>query len=112
MTFPKIVFGFGANNGSNVSCNMKFVYRRRPPGKPSYQIVKFLFSFAAIVAESFSQESRLHQNATVAYDASVVQYLNVAPIDVDQKITEETSLEQTLESDLQTVLALRTPLGE
>jgi hypothetical protein len=112
VTFPKIVFGFGANNGFNVSCNMKFVYERRPAGKPSYQIVKFLFSFAKIVAESFSKESRLHQTSTVAYDASVVQDLNIAPIDVDQRISDETSLEKTLESDLRTVLALRTPLGE
>jgi hypothetical protein len=112
-TFPKIIFGFGANNGFNVSCPMKFVYKRSPPDKPPYQIVKFLFSMSAEAAsQSFSEESRRHESLTAAYEASVIQDLNVAPIDVDQELVKQTSLAKQLKLDLQSVLELRVPFGK
>lgn len=112
-TFPKIVFGFSTNNGFDALCNMKFIYRRTPRHRRPYQIVKFLFSLnAPAITQSFSEESRRHETLTAEYKASVIQDLNVTPVDVDQKLAEQTSLQEQLMSDLQSVLALRIPFGQ
>lgn len=110
--FPKIIFGFGANNGFTTSCNGKFIYARTPPGKPRYQMVKFAFAFATPATQSFSGQSRTHQVLTQAYTASCLADLGSHVIDVDHKLAQRNQLAAELRADLQSVLVLRIPFGE
>jgi hypothetical protein len=111
-TFPKIVYGFGANSGFTVSCTGKFIYKRTPQNKPQYQIVKFMFTFTAPVTQSFSAESRLHEILAQAYVTSIVNDLDLPVIDVDHELSQRVHLEAELREDLKSVLSLQIPFGE
>lgn len=112
-TFPKIIFGFGSNQGFRVGCPQKFLYRRSPPSpKPAYQIVKFLFSLEPVdVGQSFSVESRRLEVLTRSYQEAILTDLGTTPIDVDREFQDNPQLDEQLRNDCASVIASRKPFG-
>jgi len=110
--FPKLIIRYGYDNDYLVHCDQEYKYKRFPPWRKRYFILKFLFDFdadrlkeARTATDDIDQrQSRLEREQGL-FSASIKDSIEMNAVDVDASLN--TEMERTLERDLSDLLGFR-----
>jgi hypothetical protein len=104
-SFPKIIFGFGSSNGFIVSCYQKYYYARpKRNSLRSYQIIKFIFDLKPFDTSSFTEMSQLGRILHEKYVQSTLNDLQSPPVNVDDRLRQNPSLNDDLSREYQEII--------